>query len=568
MTTSSALHRPAGRAAFGRPALILAATLALLAPAAHADEREDLEKLRATVLGLIDVLVKSGVVPRDKVDAMMREAQRNADVQLAKAPAPEVGPDGKKIVRVPYVPEAVRTQMREQIKAEVLAQTALAPAGGGAPVTESGARVRIEGDVRLRAEAVRLAADNSAATAFAQGSPDLTRAPDLWAAGNSSSFANTEDPFNRTRVRARLGVDVAVSDTVNAGIALATGSATGPTSTNQTMAQGASQTPGFFNKYGLVVDRAYIRVEPMAGLMVSGGRFRNPFMATDLVWADDLNFEGLAVAWKGRAAGGFDAFVTGGWFPLATETPGVTGRRTLTALQGGVDWTLGLRQNHLKLAAALYDYRGIEGVKETTTDKSTVPDYVTRSEYGAGYRQRGNTLFRINTLRTVDSATNWGLASGFRELDLTAVFDLSLAEPTHLITTIDLVRNLGFDRAEIQRRSGLAVSDGNATGFLGKVQFGAPATLQRGLWNVSLAYRRLGSDAVLDAFTNSDFGQGGTNNRGFTLAGNVGIAKNTWLGARWMSSELIDSAVPQISGSSARTKFSVDTLQLELNARF
>ena len=84
-----------------------------------------------------------------------------------------------------------------------------------------------------------------------------------------------------------------------------------------------------------------------------------------------------------------------------------------------------------------------------------------------------------------------------------------------------------------------------------------------------MSYRWLGSDAVLDAFTNSDFGLGGTNNKGFILGFNYGIAKNTWITTRWMSSDLIDSMAPALPGSTtAATKLAVDLLQIDLNARF
>ena len=90
-----------------------------------------------------------------------------------------------------------------------------------------------------------------------------------------------------------------------------------------------------------------------------------------------------------------------------------------------------------------------------------------------------------------------------------------------------------------------------------------------GDWNVSLTYRWLGSDAVLDAFTNSDFGLGGTNNKGFILGGNYGIDKNTWFSARWMASDLIDSMAPRVTGSTvAPSKLSVDLLQIDLNTKF
>jgi len=552
-------HHP-GRAPFAL--YVLAACLSAAPMAVHADEREDLEKLRATVLGLMDALIKSGVLPRDKADALMREAEKRATTSLAQSPPPEVGADGKKIVRVPYVPEAVKIQMREEIKAEVLAQTR-AEGGPGPALTETGSRLRLEGDMRLRAEAVRPDGGNTAAKAYSIGNPDVTRAADFW--GNRN--ANTQESLERTRVRARLGFNFDIAPTVTTGLALSTGNVTGPTSTNQTMAQGSGGTPGYFNKYTVVVDKAFIKLDPVAGVSVSGGRFRNPFMATDLVWADDLNFEGLAVSARGPRMSDGDTFFTAGWFPLSFGIPGTASSRNLVGLQGGLNWQLGTKDNRVKLAGALYNYSGIEGVKQTTTDTANTPGYL-NSEYGSGYRSRGNTLFRINTLPTYDTATNWGLASGFRLLDLTASMELAQFDPLRLIVSGDLVRNLSFDRNRMSARAGVPIGDGSGTGYLAKVQLGTAAIAKKDDWNVALSYRHLGSDAVLDAFTNSDFGGGGTNNKGFVIAGSYGLAKNTWVSGRWMSSDTIDSAVPAGTGTGIRTKYSIDTVQVDFNVRY
>jgi len=526
---------------------------------AQAQEREDLEKLRATVVGLINTLVKNGVMSREQADAMMREAQRAADTQLAAAPPPDIGPDGKKIVRVPYVPEAVRTQMREQITAEVLAKTRGTGAAAPAGLTDAGSRFQVSGDIRLRAESIQQGSDNSKARDYKVGV--LTRAADVYLDSNT----NTQDDLDRTRIRARLGLLFAVNEQVTAGVTLSTGGLTGPTSTNQTMASGSAQG-SYFNRYTLSLDRAFVAMEPLQGLRLVGGRFANPFMSTDLVWADDLNFEGFAASYKMPLNNQLKGFASAGWFPLSFNS-GSTSDRSLMGIQGGVDWRFGSQANTLKVAMALYDYSGITGIKETTT-ATDASGYVVRSEYGANYRQRGNTLFVINSVPAGDQASNWGLASGFRELDLTASLDLALQDKIHLVLTGDVVTNLDFSRSKIRNRTGLDVSDGSDLGYMLKAQLGMPVISEAADWNVSLGYRRLGSDAVLDAFTSSDFGRGGTNNKGFTLGGSYGIWKNTWVSARWMSSDLVDSMVPSHNGKSKPIKFGVDTLQLDLNVRF
>ena len=128
--------------------------------------------------------------------------------------------------------------MREQITADVLASTRGSAAADAGGLTDAGGRLQISGDVRLRAEAIRQGSDNSPASTYSAGQPALTRAADLWADPN----ANTRQGLERTRLRARLGFQVAVTDQVAAGISLSTGGVTGPTSTNQTMATGSSQS--------------------------------------------------------------------------------------------------------------------------------------------------------------------------------------------------------------------------------------------------------------------------------------------------------------------------------------
>ena len=545
-------------------ALVALGLVSATAPA-RADEREDLERLRATVLGLIDTLVKNGVLPRDKVNAMMRESEVAASTRLAQmaAPAAEVGTDGKKIVRVPYVPESVKAQLREQIKADVLAQTKAERAGGGMDDAGSG-RIRVDGDVRVRAEATRLDQDNTRIGAI-DSAASVTRAPDFLTLGGANKdlhLANTTENSQRARVRARIGATIDVAEGVSATLGIATGAVTGPTSTNQTLAQN-----GFFNKSAVLLDRASVQVEGY-GLKAAAGRFRNPFTGTDLLWADDLNFDGLSIAIKPRAGSTLGTYATAGWFPLSPGVPNQSSGRSLIGAQAGLDWQIGQKDNHLKLAVGLYDFRGVEGIRETSATQKSRADYVVRSEYGAGYRQRGNTLFRINAPLSVDAATNWGLASGFRELDVTASVDLAQFDPVHVVLSADVVKNLKYKSAEVATRTGLPIGDGKSFGYLARLMVGMPTVSKAGQWNASLTYRYLGSDAVLDAFTSSDFGLGGTNSRGFVAGVNYGLARNTWLSARWMSSDLIETVLPARVPATPKTKFSVDLIQVDLNTRF
>jgi hypothetical protein len=67
----------------------------------------------------------------------------------------------------------------------------------------------------------------------------------------------------------------------------------------------------------------------------------------------------------------------------------------------------------------------------------------------------------------------------------------------------------------------------------------------------------VGRDAVLDAFTDSDFHLGGTNAKGWFIGGNYGLMKNVWLTGRWLTADVITGP-----------PYGVDVLQVDINTQF
>ena len=88
-------------------------------------------------------------------------------------------------------------------------------------------------------------------------------------------------------------------------------------------------------------------------------------------------------------------------------------------------------------------------------------------------------------------------------------------------------------------------------------QFGKPALESFGDWQAGFGYRYVESDAVVDAFNESDFGGGGTNVKGFTLGGKMAISPAVLGRLRWMSSDEVIGA-----------PLSSDTLEFDINAKF
>jgi hypothetical protein len=136
------------------------------------------------------------------------------------------------------------------------------------------------------------------------------------------------------------------------------------------------------------------------------------------------------------------------------------------------------------------------------------------------------------------------------------------------VLTAEYVKNLAFDPVAI---SPLAVNNlgpkpttggtepflGTNTAWLVSLTLGDAALQKRWDWNVNLGYRKVGTDALVDGFTDSDFGGGGTNAKGFTFGGNLALSSRVWLGLRWMSANEVVGPI-----------FKSDVIQFDLNGKF
>ncbi len=557
----------------------LALSLACAMPV-HADERESLESLRQTTQALIDALVEQGVLSRDKADALIRAAREKAQAATAAAPAPKtaVTADGKPVLRVPYVPESVRAQIRDEVKEEIVAQ-ARAERWGVPNAPSWTNRIKIDGDLRLRHQQDSPSGSNTAARDYAvaeiQNNGGISRSPDFasYAVNDASDIlplANTTESRSRERLRLRLGLTAKVTDEVGVGVRLATGSATDRVSTNQTLGQN-------FNKYELYVDRAFVRIDPAEWISIQGGRIPNPWFATEMTWNENLNFEGFATSLRRPVVDdGFAPFATLGYFPLRESTPPGRNSRSLWGAQVGASMELDSR-TRVKFGLAYYSYNNIEGRSDTDytllSNGISVGQRYGRYEYPVGLRQRGNTVFETNPLINFTNDTikpTWGLAYQFKPLVLTATAEFTHFSPFNVMLAAEYANNTAFSASDFRKRAGSTYYNnvdpgGSREGYQFKLAVGATEVRELHDWQVQFAYRRVGSDAVLDAFTDSDLGLGGTNLRGYTLGVTYGVDRNSTLGVRYMAAENIDST---INSNFPTASYKVNTLQVDFNVRF
>jgi hypothetical protein len=506
-----------------------------LGQAAQASEAESVERLRTTTLNLIQMLVDEGVLSKEKAKAFIQQAEARKPTAAGAGETSEntAAKDEPKEVRIQYVPESVQKKMREDLRQEIMVQAKTE--GWAAPGMPGWLnRIGLDGDLRLRYEQDMFPAGNET--------------PQNLAVQGIDNVNNTTEDRKRMRLRARLGIHLKISDNISGGLRLSTGSANNPVSSNQTL--GADYTTS--GKFVFGVDRAYIKYAITPWLSFSGGRMGNPWMNTDLVWANDFAFDGVVAALQPRINDNLTGFVTLGAFPLhEIETNGVTVQaksKWLYGAQAGMEWVTA-NESAYKMGLAYYDFTNIQGVLNGN-------GFTSQNLTARQFHQKGNTVFDITNPQVSPLTDIYGLASKFREVDVTGLADIANFNPVHVVLTGDYVKNVGFNLSEVQDKNPTSPIGGN-TGWMAKLLVGMPETVHRSDWNVYAAYKRVETNAVLDAFTDSDFHLGGTNAKGWIVGGNYGLDHNSWLSLRWLSAD-------QIVGS----PMAMDVLLLDLNSKF
>ena len=602
--------------------VVVAMMVSSLSPAAMAGEREDLLTLKNTTLNLIELLVQQGVLDKNKAQQLVQAAEQKAAAEAkqqmaeeAKAQAGEAAksarPKNDKSVRVAYVPDFIKYEIRQQVRAElkddvvkeVKAHAKDEKWGVPAALPDWVNRFKLTGDVRLRGEGDYFPSSNPANDLIDEDEGRFQTAPRSYAnwqavnngasiddrlSSQSNAFLNTSEDVKRFRMRLRLGLEAQIAEGLKAGVRLATSNSRSPVSTNQTLGQTGQQ-------YEFVLDRGFLQYDYIDGkgtdwLTLWAGRTINPWLSTDNLFDSDLGFEGLSGTVRlpfGTATKytppppnarygtnmGYSQpdslFLTSGVYPLE-EFQLSSNDKWLWGSQLGLD-LLFRDSDRLKFGLAYYDYHNIEAQPNTPL-LNEVGDRGDRNYTAPQFMQKGNTLMQINTTGAISSENpnlprRVGLASGFSILNAVAVYDYAGFGDNHVILTADYAKNVGFDGKDILRRAaplgGVAgiVNYGNirdhTNAWQVRLDVGRPEIKKLHDWNMTFAYKYLERDAELDAYTDSDFHLGGTNAKGWVFGASYGIAHNTWLNARWMTAD-------QIEGP----KYGVEVLMVDLNSRF
>jgi len=334
-------------------------------------------------------------------------------------------------------------------------------------------RISWFGDMRLRYEIVDRASDNSTAN-DADGHLDTDRA----------------------RIRFRFGARAHVYEDLDFVFRLSTGGDTASTSGNTTL-------DGTFGNEAISLNLAYGSWEFMNGLIVQGGKVKNPFMKSEVVWDNDVNPEGLSQIYQQKLGDTTLQFVAGQYIVEETDRKNNIDSDDVILLAWQAQLHQKTKAGKFKFAVAWYDYHHL-------TDQGSA---ITK-QLGSGDGQRNSqvTGTDVNTtnMQTLDFMADWSSPIGskhgnlFYEYAVNTSADAPAGNNT-IAQDLDTAWQLGF-------------------------KFGDKRVKKAGQWQIKTLYRVVQQDAVFYALTDSSFHQGGTNAKGIELGAKYAIRKGMQLG--------------------------------------
>jgi Putative porin len=407
-------------------------------------------------LNLINRLVQRGILTKEDAGDLIRQAQddaRNASQQAqiaqqavtqaaaaqqmaVEAAAP---PQSDDQVSVSYVPEIVKSEMKDEIKRDVIA-AAQAEGWNQPNIPEWVSKFRPFMDFRFRYEGDYYPSGNNTNWFNDSGTNSVlngnlinfnsinTSAP-YQVVGTTGTWSdqllsapppsyNTTQNRERMRIRFRFGSDINLGDNFTSGFRIGTGQNGSPVSENQTLGAPASQggynQGGDFSSYAIWLDRAFVKYElgdnPDKMAALSFGRFDNPFYTpTTIMWANDIGFDGIAAQARYKIAKGFTPFITGGLFPIyntdlnfsSTQQPKYASYdKYLYAGQVGIDWRV-VKDFNFKGSVGYYYFQNAQGQVSPQTDVNAAQGasqgFATDASRPS-FAQKGNTYIELRNI--------------------------------------------------------------------------------------------------------------------------------------------------------------------------
>ena len=278
-------------------------------------------------------------------------------------------------------------------------------------------------------------------------------------------FYQADEPTRqRGRFRVRLGLRAPLTEGLNFNVRVATGDAADVTSTNQSLTD-------FWNRKPINIDQAALVYNPVEAraLTLGGGKFAYPVARTQMVWDDDLNWEG--------------AFEQVTWTTAGVAFRGVAVQSPLNDVGDGADAFM--------FAGYVQAVFRVDG----HTAQVSIADYGFKEEDQIAVALDERTAIRspqTNRVRLDDAGNVVGYVSDFNLVDVIAQVTFDTGRPQYPFALVaDYVVNT---RAANEEDSGIWLTG----------SYGRAASVKS--YSVSYTYARIERDAVLSAFNFSDMG--------------------------------------------------------------
>ncbi|EJM59442.1 putative porin [Pseudomonas sp. GM48] len=332
---------------------------------------------------------------------------------------------------------------------------------------------------------------------------------------HNDGVPNNKDQ-DRQRIRARLGAYSEINPQVDTGIRIATGSNDDARSTNQDL-------NNYFDKKQIWLDLGYIDYHPDAikNLHLVGGKMPQQWVSMgDIIWDSDINPEGLAVTYKYPLSGSTELFGSAGHYTLKdnVDGEGVQFKHDLRLYAGQLGGRFAITDSmKMTLGGSIYSYDNDSSSACPTSGTVTTP---------CALAVNGNS-----------PNETFKLYEGFGQLDFTNL-------PVPLSLYGQYVNNT--DASNDQDTGWLAGVKSKVYGF-----------------NLDYNYRDVQRNAVVGAFTDSDFANGFTGSRGSKLKVSYDLDKNFALGATYFM-----ATSDQTNANIKKTDSDINTLQLDAEAKF
>lgn len=377
-----------------------------------------------------------------------------------------------------------------------------------------------------------------------------------------------------------LGIEVIIGQYIMVGVCLVSGSSNG-------LVLMIEQLGGGLSKKDVWLDQVWLVYSLVDWVMVCGGCFGNLFWISDMLFFNDLNFDGLVVNLQYDFDDGdfglfgnlvvvlleyiFDSVFSQSWVKMLNEN------KWLFGVQVGVGWCFN-DDNVLCVVLGYYDFKNISGCLFLLCVLYVGVVGCDMDWLCLVFMQKGNILMLIcdivcNLLDLVNMfiLQYVGLVLVFCLVMLNLCWDMQLVQGIGLCLDGDYICNLVYDKQKmfICVNNGI-VNNYGVGGIVGidmfcsgdivwmvQVIFGVVDLKEKGQWQVLLGYKCIEVDVLLDVYNDLNFYFGGINVRGYYVGGVYVLDVCSWISGKWM-------VVKEVFG----VLLLIDVFQLEFNIGF